>query len=230
MSRSPRPLYRLAFTLSLAHITSGLATIFVYDVEGARDSLFAIPYALNTLYIVYMLIPHTVQKDTDAGSRLNKQFFFINFLLLCWVLAVGMVPLTFGAGIMRTLHSCANVKFTSTKCLTVGLDMAVPFALIATRASYLVLFPRSVDAWGRSRGTSTRTRAPSRPCHNSNSCTPRSSNFLRACYEVSAPLLYPRRRCNLGLSRTQDGFLRTAIHVHFIDVIFAFTLACTYSL
>ncbi|KAJ7798518.1 hypothetical protein B0H13DRAFT_2155318 [Mycena leptocephala] len=133
MSRSPGPLYRLACTLSLAHIASALATIIVYDVEDARDSQFiAILYALNTFYMVYMLIPHTVQKDNDAVSRLNKQFVIINFLLLCWVLSVGMVPLTVSAGITRTLHSCAAITFMSPKCLTIGVDMALPFALIAT--------------------------------------------------------------------------------------------------
>ncbi|KAJ7791530.1 hypothetical protein B0H13DRAFT_2172969, partial [Mycena leptocephala] len=73
------------------------------------DSQFiAILYALNTFYMVYMLIPHTVQKDNDAVSRLNKQFVIINFLLLCC------------AGITRTLHSCAAITFMSPKCLTIG--------------------------------------------------------------------------------------------------------------
>ncbi|KAJ6535611.1 hypothetical protein B0H19DRAFT_1183823 [Mycena capillaripes] len=133
MSRPSGPLYRLACTLSLAHIASGLATIFVYDVEDARDSQFiAILYAINTFYMVYMLIPHTTQKDNDAVSRLNKQFVIINFLLICWILSIGIVPLTVGAGITRTIYGCADMHFMSPKCVTLGLDMALPFALIAT--------------------------------------------------------------------------------------------------
>ncbi|KAJ7667303.1 hypothetical protein B0H17DRAFT_1142792 [Mycena rosella] len=52
------------------------------------DSQFiAILYALNMFYMVYMLIPHTTQRDNDPVSRLNKQFVIINFLLLFWVLS-----------------------------------------------------------------------------------------------------------------------------------------------
>ncbi|KAJ7152810.1 hypothetical protein C8R46DRAFT_1120335 [Mycena filopes] len=133
MSRSPGPLYRLACFLSLAHIASGLASIFVYDLEDARDSQFiAILYAINTCCMVFMLIPRTMQKDNDAVSRLNKQFVIINFLLLCWVLSVGMIPLTVHSGITPTIYGCAEARFMSPKCITLGLDMLLPFALIAT--------------------------------------------------------------------------------------------------
>jgi hypothetical protein len=105
MPRSPGPLYRqlsnlfvnirgtkystgLVFTLSLAHIASGLATIFVYDVEDARsetqvapisnpltllfaclgNSLLAIPFALNTLNILYMLCAYCPVTLTLIGT------------------------------------------------------------------------------------------------------------------------------------------------------------------
>ncbi|KAJ7314710.1 hypothetical protein DFH08DRAFT_894664, partial [Mycena albidolilacea] len=71
MSRSPAFLYR---TLSLVHIASGLATIFVYD-------------AMATFYMLSMLISNTTQKDADPVSRLNKHYVIVNFLLLCWVLS-----------------------------------------------------------------------------------------------------------------------------------------------
>ncbi|KAJ7036796.1 hypothetical protein C8F04DRAFT_1094427, partial [Mycena alexandri] len=135
MSRSlpAGPLYRLACILSLVHLASGLASILVYDIEDARDSQFiAILYAINTFYMVYMLIPHTMQKDNDAVSRLNKQFVIINFLLLCWVLSIGMVPLTVNPGIKQTLYACAEARFMSPKCITLALDMSLPFALIST--------------------------------------------------------------------------------------------------
>ncbi|KAJ7264492.1 hypothetical protein B0H12DRAFT_1101949 [Mycena haematopus] len=125
MSRSPGFLYRLACGLSLAHIASGLTTIFVYDVEDATDSQFiAILYAIITS-TWSMRIPHTTQKDNDPVSRLNKQFVIINFLLLCWVLS--------GAN-HTTISHCSTARFLSPKCLTVGLDMTLPFALIGTRA------------------------------------------------------------------------------------------------
>ncbi|KAJ7464111.1 hypothetical protein FB451DRAFT_1264662 [Mycena latifolia] len=133
MSASPGPLYRLAYALSLTQIASGLATIFVYGVDDAQDSQFiAILYALNTFYMVYMLIPHTTQKDNDPVSRLNKQFVIINFLLLCWVLSVALVPLTVGAGIKPTISECFVERFMSPKCVTIGLDMGLPFAHILT--------------------------------------------------------------------------------------------------
>jgi len=140
-------LYRLACTLSLAHIASGLATIFVYDVDDARDSQFiAILYAINTFYMVYMLIPHTTKKDNDPISRLNKQFVIINFLLLCWVLSIGLVPLTVSAGIIRTISHCAEARFMSPKCLTIGLDMTLPFALIGTLGTISWTIYRSARA------------------------------------------------------------------------------------
>ncbi|KAJ7662534.1 hypothetical protein DFH06DRAFT_354814 [Mycena polygramma] len=101
------------------------------------SQFIAILYAINTCYMVSTLIPHTTQKDNDPVNRLNKQFVIINFLLLCWILSVGLVPLTVGAGITHTLYPCAAASFLSPKCLAVGLDMGLPFALIATRASPL---------------------------------------------------------------------------------------------
>ncbi|KAJ7288663.1 hypothetical protein C8J57DRAFT_1494941 [Mycena rebaudengoi] len=133
MSRSPGPLYRLTCALSLIQIASGLATIFVYEVDDAKDSQFiAILYALNTFYMVHMLIPRTTRSDNDVISRLNKQFVITNFLLLCWVLSVGMAPLTVGSSISRTVSSCVSAGFMSPKCITLGLDMSLPFALILT--------------------------------------------------------------------------------------------------
>ncbi|KAJ6626624.1 hypothetical protein B0H10DRAFT_1997895 [Mycena sp. CBHHK59/15] len=133
MSRSPSMLYRLACAFSLLQIGSGLATVLVYEVDDARDSQFiAILYAINTFYMVYMLIPHTTRKDSDPISRLNKQFVIINFLLLCWVLSVGMVPLTVGSGITHVISSCLSERFMSPICVTIGIDMALPFALIFT--------------------------------------------------------------------------------------------------
>ncbi|KAJ7894947.1 hypothetical protein B0H14DRAFT_2682249, partial [Mycena olivaceomarginata] len=134
MSRSPPAfLYRLASTLSLVHIASGLATIFVYDVDDARYSQFiAVLYAMATFYMLSMLIPHTTQKDMDPVSRLNKQYVIVNFLLLCWVLSIGLVPLTVDAGITHTLIHCARASFPTSKCLTLALDMALPFALVET--------------------------------------------------------------------------------------------------
>ncbi|KAJ7122251.1 hypothetical protein C8R44DRAFT_785891 [Mycena epipterygia] len=133
MSRSPGPLYRLAYGLSLTQIASGLATIFVYEIDDARDSQFiAILYAVTTFYMVYMLIPSTMQRDNDPVSRLNKQFVIINFLLLCWVLSLAIVPLTVGAYITRDISDCVSVHFMTPKCLTLGLDMTLPFALIVT--------------------------------------------------------------------------------------------------
>ncbi|KAF7354300.1 hypothetical protein MVEN_01118300 [Mycena venus] len=147
MVHSPGFLYRLACTLSLAHIASGLATIFVYDVDDARDSQFiAILYALSTFYMVYMLIPHATERDNDPLSRLNKQFVIINFLLLSWLLSVGLIPLTVDVGIMRTVSHCAEKHFMSPKCLTLGLDMTLPLALIATLATISWNISRSARA------------------------------------------------------------------------------------
>jgi hypothetical protein len=48
---------------------------------------------------------------------------------------VGLVPLTVDAGITHTLAHCARASFLTPKCLTLALDMALPFALVGTRAS-----------------------------------------------------------------------------------------------
>ncbi|KAJ7658885.1 hypothetical protein B0H17DRAFT_1096618 [Mycena rosella] len=114
---------------------SGRSDAGILTVLVSGDSQFiAILYALNTFYMVYMLIPHTTQRDNDPVSRLNKQFVIVNFLLLCWVLSVGMIPLTVGADIKPTLTHCFSTHFMSPKCITLGLDAALPFALILTRA------------------------------------------------------------------------------------------------
>ncbi|KAJ7813980.1 hypothetical protein B0H13DRAFT_2140816 [Mycena leptocephala] len=91
MPRSPGPLYRLIFTLSLAHIASGeLPVSHPVRPQHAQHSLYAVrllpsyPY-INWDSLCRML--HMVQRDTDAVSRLKKQLFFINFLLLFWVLS-----------------------------------------------------------------------------------------------------------------------------------------------
>ncbi|KAJ6520983.1 hypothetical protein DFH09DRAFT_1373181 [Mycena vulgaris] len=180
MSRSPGLLYRLAYALSLIQIASGLTTIFIYDVEDARDSQFiAILYALNTFYMVSMLIPHTTQKDNDPVSRLNKQFVIINFLLLCWVLSVGMVPLTVGAGITRTLAVCLSDRFMTPKCATLGIDMALPFALIATLGTI------SWTIYKGARAIQAVQAAPRTP----HSPTPFKLRPARAARRASAPLL-----------------------------------------
>ncbi|KAF7292105.1 hypothetical protein MIND_01237200 [Mycena indigotica] len=133
MSRSPAPLYNAVCGLSLTHMASSLATILVYDIEDARDSqVIAIMYSMVTFYMVYTLIPQTTSKDNDPVSRLNKQFVIANFLLLCWLLCVGLVPLTVGPGIAPLISSCAVRMFFSPACITLGLDMVIPFALIAT--------------------------------------------------------------------------------------------------
>ncbi|KAJ7051031.1 hypothetical protein C8F01DRAFT_671019 [Mycena amicta] len=136
MSRSPGPLYTVASCLSLTHMASSLATIFVYDMDDARDSqVIAILYSVVTFYMVAMLIPQTTSKDNDPVSRLNKQFVIVNFLLLCWLLSIGLVPLTVGPGLRPLISSCAERAFFSPVCITLGLDMFIPFALIGTLTS-----------------------------------------------------------------------------------------------
>ncbi|KAJ7053012.1 hypothetical protein C8F01DRAFT_1140033 [Mycena amicta] len=136
MSRSPGPLYTVASCLSLTHMASSLATILVYDMDDARDSqVIAILYSVVTFYMVAMLIPHTTSKDNDPVSRLNKQFVIVNFLLLCWLLSIGLVPLTVGPGLRPLISSCAERAFFSPVCITLGLDMVIPFALIGTLTS-----------------------------------------------------------------------------------------------
>ncbi|KAJ7615833.1 hypothetical protein FB45DRAFT_934760 [Roridomyces roridus] len=126
-------LYRLVYIFALIQFASGLSTIFVYSVDDARDSQFiAVLYALATFYMVYILIPHTTQRDTHAVSRLNKQFVVVNFLLFCWVLSVFMVPLTVGPEIGHTLGRCAAQSFMTPMCLTLALDIGLPVALIVT--------------------------------------------------------------------------------------------------
>ncbi|KAJ7464884.1 hypothetical protein B0H11DRAFT_2050223, partial [Mycena galericulata] len=49
--------------------------------------------AITTFYMVHLLIPRTLQCDTDPVSRLNKQFVIVNFLLFCWVLSGAFYPL-----------------------------------------------------------------------------------------------------------------------------------------
>ncbi|KAJ7739272.1 hypothetical protein DFH07DRAFT_840388 [Mycena maculata] len=139
--RAAGPFYRLAYVFALIQVAAGLSTIFVYEVDDARDSQFiAVLYALTTFYMVYMLIPQTTARDTDAVSRLNKQFVIVNFLVFCWVLSVGMVPLTVHSRITNTLVPCAAARFLTPKCITLGLDMVLPFALIGTLGtiSYLI--------------------------------------------------------------------------------------------
>ncbi|KAJ7464889.1 hypothetical protein B0H11DRAFT_2050237 [Mycena galericulata] len=135
-SPDPSPFYRLAYVFALAQVAAALGTIFVYRVDDARDAAFiALLYALTTFYMVHLLIPHTLQRDTDLVSRLNKQFVIVNFLLFCWVLSVCMLPLTVSPHITHTLASCASSHFLTPLCLTLGLDMTLPVALIATLAA-----------------------------------------------------------------------------------------------
>ncbi|KAJ7511334.1 hypothetical protein B0H11DRAFT_1954753 [Mycena galericulata] len=135
-SPDPSPFYRLAYVFALAQVAAALGTIFVYRVDDARDAAFiALLYALTTFYMVHLLIPHTLQRDTDLVSRLNKQFVIVNFLLFCWVLSVCMLPLTVSPHITHTLASCASSHFLTPLCLTLGLDMTLPVALIGTLAA-----------------------------------------------------------------------------------------------
>ncbi|KAF8202694.1 hypothetical protein K438DRAFT_1965183 [Mycena galopus ATCC 62051] len=46
--------------------------------------------------------------------------------------AVGLVPLTVRAGISPVLAHCATTRFFAPQCLTLGLDMSLPFALVGT--------------------------------------------------------------------------------------------------
>ncbi|KAJ7511338.1 WD40-repeat-containing domain protein [Mycena galericulata] len=135
-SENPSPFYRLAYVFSLAQVAAALGTIFVYRVDDARDATFiALLCAITTFYVVHLLIPRTLQCDTDPVSRLNKQFIIVNILLFCWVLSVSMLPLTVSPHITHTLASCAVSHFLTPFCLTLGLDMTLPVALIATLAA-----------------------------------------------------------------------------------------------
>ncbi|KAK7020385.1 hypothetical protein R3P38DRAFT_2968417 [Favolaschia claudopus] len=133
MSSSPAFLYRLVYTLSLAHLASALATVFVYDIEDARYSQFiAILYSLATFYIMFILIPDSNHRENDPLSRLNKEYVFVNFLAVCWTISLMLVPLTVESDITITLSKCARRRFLSPKCFVIGLDMTLPFALIIT--------------------------------------------------------------------------------------------------
>ncbi|KAF8202691.1 hypothetical protein K438DRAFT_1965179 [Mycena galopus ATCC 62051] len=176
-------LYRLASAFSLAHVASGLTTIFVYEVEEAKDSQFiAILYALVTFYCVYAVIPHTTQRDADPVSRLNKQFVIVNFLLLCWVLSIGLVPLTVRAGISPVLAHCAAARFFTPQCLTLGLDMSLPFALVGTlgllsysiyrTAGSIHIYLPAPPARGSPHYALAPSHAPSRPTRASTPAAP----------------------------------------------------------
>ncbi|KAF7288401.1 hypothetical protein HMN09_01392600 [Mycena chlorophos] len=130
-TRSLDALYTPVWVLSLVHMATAVSTIVVYEIEDARDSqVIAILYSLLTFYMVHLLIPYTLWRDNDPVSRLNKQFVIVNFLVLCWVLSIALVPLTVGPGVGLALAECAGRMFFAPSCITLGLDVVIPFVLI----------------------------------------------------------------------------------------------------
>ncbi|KAJ7894919.1 hypothetical protein B0H14DRAFT_3426520 [Mycena olivaceomarginata] len=92
--------------------------------------------------------PHGMQKDTDPFSRLNKQYVIVDFLLLCWVLSSAplflsllTLPAQNGPTNRRRHHhphphALRARLFLTPKCLTLGLDMALPFMLVGMRRGH----------------------------------------------------------------------------------------------
>nr|GAT57069.1 predicted protein [Mycena chlorophos] len=130
-ARSLDALYTPVWVLSLVHMATAVSTIVVYEIEDARDSqVIAILYSLLTFYMVHLLIPYTLWRDSDPVSRLNKQFVIVNFLVLCWVLSIVLAPLTVGPGVGVALRECGSRAFFAPSCITLGLDVVIPFVLI----------------------------------------------------------------------------------------------------
>ncbi|KAJ7722855.1 hypothetical protein B0H14DRAFT_3520177 [Mycena olivaceomarginata] len=143
---SSRAMSQLIGTLSLVHIASGL-----YCTGSSQ--FIAILYAINTFYMLsrlcffsFRFVPHGTQKDTDPVSRLKKQYVIVNFLLLFWVfssaplfLSILTLPAQNGPTNRRRQHhphphALRARLFITPKSLTLGLDMALPLALVGTRA------------------------------------------------------------------------------------------------
>ncbi|KAJ7123604.1 hypothetical protein C8R44DRAFT_875790 [Mycena epipterygia] len=135
MSRPPGLYHRLAWVFSLLYIVSAGTTIYTYGFtrELVAFLLFPVASATITLGLLSKIIPYTTYVDeTHPFSRVGKHFVFIGFLMSTWFPFVLRTPFQVVGGESVVLSQCRSDRYLTLRCLPIGTDAVLVFAIFAT--------------------------------------------------------------------------------------------------
>ncbi|KAJ7670979.1 hypothetical protein B0H17DRAFT_1209229 [Mycena rosella] len=123
--------YRRVAALSLLQLTSGLSTIYIYGLHGSAGTfqLVLSLYAAVTVVIMYRLLSHTRFTSAHIISRVQGQYYSLLYFAH-WFFFV--VCSTTAAGVLSEPRwACLAERFDSPQCMVLGVDMVLPYAIIA---------------------------------------------------------------------------------------------------
>ncbi|KAJ6521000.1 hypothetical protein DFH09DRAFT_1193417 [Mycena vulgaris] len=121
--------YRLVVVLSFVQLTSGIATIALYGIDGGVFNkviqLAQLVYAVLTVALMYHMLRYTHRAGTNILSRVEGQYYFLIYL---------------------TRTYCIPAEATSARCASIGADTVLPPGIIVAVYSALQALRRRAVA------------------------------------------------------------------------------------
>ncbi|KAJ6543939.1 hypothetical protein B0H19DRAFT_291357 [Mycena capillaripes] len=143
MSRIPGLYHRLALAFSILYLANGFFTLAIHDfsLRAFADGyqIAAMLAAALTVGLLLKLIPYTTRVDTtNPLSRVGKHFVYVGFASAVWLSPALLTPFGIVGSSKPTTVQCLADRFLSPRCIPLGLNAILPFAILGTllAASY----------------------------------------------------------------------------------------------
>jgi len=131
--------YRLVYALSLLQIASSVATLALYGADGYVVFTVVTPtaYAFCTAVMMHRMLSYARRPDPNhPHSRVKGQYYMLIYTVGMWVLCILVLfyYTTYRSALLSTaLAICAPWKFfANMKCVPLGMDTVLPFAILTT--------------------------------------------------------------------------------------------------
>ncbi|KAJ6630085.1 hypothetical protein B0H10DRAFT_1984913 [Mycena sp. CBHHK59/15] len=142
--------YRLLSVLCLLQIGSGLAAILIYGIDGIVASQYLqitpILFGILTLERIYRLLPYTRRTDTTIFSRVHMHYALFVFNPVLWVVCALALQVVESRILPASIAACRANRFMAAKCIPVGMNLVLPYALIVTQFSVSQVLRRRARA------------------------------------------------------------------------------------